>query len=161
MKKLFSKERVTVRAINMTVQLNLKLIFWVVVLGCAVGLYAFFHRHIRLPDADPTCVSISMNVAYKSDEVPVLVTIHSPEQIRLLVDCLKSGRRHADHKCGNKGSIMLRYENAELRIDFLPGHNSKYYEIRYNRNNFRIDRSRFIEVLNKLGVPAEKIPWSC
>ena len=131
------------------------------VAALAAGVYAYRHRPIRLPTDDPTGMTISIAAEYGSKDPPFSVTIHDATQIRQFLVLLKTGRGNTDHKCVDRGTIVLKYNNTEVRIDFLPGHNPRHYELRYNRNNFRIERNKFVEELKKLGVPAEKIPLSC
>ena len=121
------------------------------------GIHIFGYEPIYLPDEEPISVTINIFSEMESEESPFSITSHDKSQIRQFVDILKIGRKNSDHKCGDIGTIAIQYKNSIETINFLPGHKPKYYELRYNGGNYRIKRDGFIQQLEKLSVPVEKI----
>ncbi len=120
---------------------------------------AYRHRLIKLPNAVPISITVTINPIFKSKASVFSINVKDPSKIYRFIKCLKTGKGNADHKCGDRGTIILNYESSKEIIKFLPGHNQKYYEIRYNRSNFRIKIKKFIEEFKNLGVLEDKIPW--
>lgn len=84
---------------------------------------------------------------------------NDPDAVAALLDVVRSARETEDHKCGNRGVILLqRSTGPSERLEFLPGHSPDWYEFRYDRNIYRVPRDKFIAALKRLGVA---VPLDC
>ena len=57
------------------------------------------------------------------------------------------------------GTIELaRPPGPPVQVEFLPGHDEAWYEIRFDEQAYRVPRSPFVETMENLGV---KVPLEC
>jgi hypothetical protein len=70
-----------------------------------------------------------------------------------LLEVLREAKRAGEHKCGSTGSITITRKDGGIEIfEILPGHNCEYYEYRYRGRINRVDRRRFIQALQSMGL---------
>ncbi len=81
------------------------------------------------------------------------VTTTDRTAIAALLEVLREAKRAGEHKCGSIGSITITRKDGGIEIfEILPGHNSEYYEYRYRGRINRVDRRRFIQALQSIGL---------
>lgn len=74
-----------------------------------------------------------------------------------LVSLIQSATAVQEHACENFGVLTLTTaDGTAIVIGILPGHDTRYYEIRYDGLTYRVDRSSFLTAVEKLGIPKEK-----
>jgi|GEM_PF-6249314 hypothetical protein len=84
---------------------------------------------------------------------------NDPAAIAALVAVLRDGTEGTDHKCADRGTLVLkRASGATVRIDFLPGHSVEWYELRYGGSLYRVPRTAFVEAMRRIGVA---LPLEC
>lgn len=84
---------------------------------------------------------------------------NDPAAIAALVAVLRNGTEGTDHKCGSRGTLVLkRASGARVKVDFLPGHKPEWYELRYGGKLYRVPRAAFVEAVRRIGVA---LPLEC
>ena len=84
------------------------------------------------------------------------IIVDDQQAIAALLQVVHSAQETEEHKCGHRGTITLKLRNGEKPVlEYLPGHNDKFYEFRYNRKIYKVSREKFIEVMGKFDV---KVP---
>jgi hypothetical protein len=95
----------------------------------------------------------------EDDATPPGASSTDPEAIAALVTVLRRGTETTDHKCGSRGSIILRRSfGGPMELRFLPGHDTEWYEFRYDRKAYRVPRAGFIAAMRRVGV---EVPLQC
>jgi len=70
---------------------------------------------------------------------------------------MEEGLSHSDHKCASLGHFKFVTSEGIKTIEILPGHDEDYYEFRYDKKAYRIDRGKYISALKKLSIPEKAI----
>jgi len=95
----------------------------------------------------------------RGEPPPPLVTTSDPAAISALVEALRDAKPQEDHKCMSLGIIELVPSNGPtIRLEFLPGHDDDWYEIRFKGEAYRIPRAPFVDAMRSLRV---NIPLEC
>lgn len=127
----------------------------------ALVVYSNRRLPMALPDTEPRGVTITLFEDFTTKEPESTFAMQDKAIIGDLIQCLKTSRGHADHKCGDLGLITIEFASGKERIGFLPGHSPQYYELRHGDRNYRVQRESFIQQLEKCGIPAKRVPTSC
>jgi hypothetical protein len=84
---------------------------------------------------------------------------NDPAAVAALVAVLRDCTSGTDHKCGSRGTLVLkRASGALVNVDFLPGHSAEWYELRYGGKLYRVPRAAFVEAVRRIGVV---LPLEC
>jgi hypothetical protein len=125
----------------------------IVAVPLAFGLHWWFWPSvpaIAAEDVDSIDVHIyRTNTGQKETRV----TTSNPANVESLLAVLQTARRASDHKCGDVGTITVKSQDGtESVLRILPGHDPSYYEFRYDGRINRVDRRKFLEALQAIGV---------
>ncbi|BBM82624.1 hypothetical protein [Candidatus Uabimicrobium amorphum] len=60
-----------------------------------------------------------------------------------IIDVLNASSPGRNHKCASLAKITLYYASKKIVIDCLSGHNSGYYEYRYNGWLYKMNEAKF------------------
>lgn len=137
------------------------------ILGCllpivilfVVGWIALFIiNHPRLNAAH----AVRVDVTLRGEEKPstnYLGAITNAVQVRALLSVLSRSSAGMDHKCGEVGWFLITYDNRKTRrINFLPGHDTDYYEYRTGTGVRAMDRGEFSRALHTSGINTNVFP---
>ena len=95
----------------------------------------------------------------RRDPPPPAVTTSDPAAISSLVEAIRVAEAQDDHKCMSKGTIeFVPPSGPALRLEFLPGHNDGWYEVRFKAKSYRMPRAPFVDAMRNLGVD---VPLDC
>jgi hypothetical protein len=95
----------------------------------------------------------------RGDPPPPAVTTSDPAAISSLVEAIRVAETQEDHKCMSKGAIeFVPSSGPALRLEFLPGHNDGWYEVRFQEKACRMPRAPFVDAMRNLGVD---VPLEC
>jgi hypothetical protein len=122
------------------------LVSLVVVSGIASYVLWLNSTSVQLPPNNPQSIELIV-FGISGDNERQEVIIDDPTEVSEFMGMLRTGRANEDHKCGDVGTANLNFEDGAIKIGLLPGHTARYYEFRYDRNNYRIDRRRFQKFL--------------
>ena len=104
-------------------------------------------------------VQVQFDPRNKDVTQPVSAASEDPAAIAALVAVVRSGRGTGDHKCGSSGTIRFSLSNgATGALEFLPGHDSEWYELRANGWAYRVPRAEFASAMRAVGV---EVPMHC
>ena len=63
------------------------------------------------------------------------------------------------HKCGACGELVVRRSfGRTVHLDYLPGHDVRWYEVIYRGNCYRVPRAEFLAVMRRMGA---EVPLNC
>jgi hypothetical protein len=134
-----------------------------VVLAIALAIFSVWHFGLRgglgrLVAGELQSVEVSFMSRNVGPQLPPF-TSSDKAGISSLVELLRSAEPHEDHKCMSLGTIELaRPPGPPVQVEFLPGHDEAWYEIRFEKQAYRMPRAPFVQTMEKLGV---KVPLEC
>lgn len=138
-----------------------KISFVIAALLCSVALAWFISRRSGPAALEAEEIDMVMIFLTPSRGDPPNNAVSSNERtaISQLVEALRQAEPREDHKCGSQGTIALvPMSGPHIQMEFLPGHEDEWYELRYQGEAYRMPRAPFVNAMTNLGV---KVPLEC
>lgn len=135
--------------------------FVIASLICTVALAWFISRRdgpaaLEAEEIDMVLIFLK---PWRGDPPTSAVSSNQRAAISQLVEALRRADAKEDHKCSSRGTIALVPMSGPLiQMEFLPGHEDEWYEVRFEDQAYRIPRAPFVNAMANLGV---KIPLEC
>ncbi|MFT3785013.1 MAG: hypothetical protein QM770_02455 [Tepidisphaeraceae bacterium] len=86
--------------------------------------------------------------------------LDDPVAVQALASLLESASQTQHHRCSDFAILTFRHGSGpDVSLRLLPGHDREFYE--YRRDGlFRVDRRKFITLLEPFHVPAERFDFA-
>jgi hypothetical protein len=132
--------------------------FLLVVVALTIGLY-FRPTLVNLPHGSGRSLRLEIYKSYDGKHPAASFNVTEPSSVDAILDVLRQGVAHTDHKCGEIGQAAITFADGQaVTIEILPGHKSENYEFRYQRHNYWVPRDAFFAALETAGVDIAAIP---
>lgn len=107
----------------------------------------------RLKAGDVQSVEVKFRKQTEKDIPPPEVQTKDPEIIGAIIASIQTAKVTTDHKCGSRGEIVLRQTDGSVwELEFLPGHSEGWYEFRYGKKIFQVQRPALVNAMKRMGV---------
>ena len=134
------------------------LLILLVVFGCSGEI----SKPAPIPEGSGRTLRLEIYKLQDGKRKVVSFDVTDPRRVDGILDVLRQGVGHPDHKCGRVGNAMITFtDGRELTVEVLPGHKLQNYEFRYQRQNYWVPREAFFAALEKAGVDTRAVPKSC
>lgn len=103
--------------------------------------------------------TITITTRTRGESKPTIIVTKSTDKhaIEAILKVVSSAERTSDHKCGSSVKVQIQNnDGTQTALRFLPGHDEKFYEYRYESRINRVDREQFLSAMRLLGV--KKLP---
>jgi len=80
-------------------------------------------------------------------------TTEKESTIAALLASFQTSRRTMDHRCLSVATLRIVHRTGPVdELEILPGHDSQYYEYRYNGKLYRVPRQEFVRACELIGI---------
>jgi len=117
---------------------------------------------VNLPDAAGKSLRLEIYPSPDGKRPAASFNVTEPKSVNAILGILWQGVEQTDHKCADIGQAKITFADEQtVTIEILPGHETEYYEFRYQRKNHRVPRNAFLAALEKAGIDLSAIPKEC
>lgn len=111
--------------------------------------------HIQLPRAEFSAAEVRL-LRYSEEGDDIHAATTDTQVIADLVSVIKRATVWEFHACAPVGELTLITSSGDrIRFGILPGHSERRYELRSEGGTYRVNRSAFLNAIERLGVPKE------
>lgn len=130
---------------------------WVLLLVLVIFLIDWYFfgptEMVRLKAGNVQSVEVRFRKHTEKDIPPADVQSRDPEVIAAVVASIQSAKVTTDHKCGSRGEIVFRQADGSVwELEFLPGHSEDWYEFRYGKKIYQVQRGALVNAMKRMGV---------